>query len=168
MPDIAQVLRAEIQRIARKELRIQLAGLNKQIKDLKDTVRQQRERITELERATPRQARAPKPEPVEDTPSSRPRRIRPATIRQQRERLRLSQRQLGELLGVTAITVGRWESGQSAPRDQYRQQMRISEQSGHPFRSKVATHFGAKWPRFRSESGHYVTAAESGGRPVPK
>ena len=123
MPDIAQVLKAEIQRIARKELRIQLEGLNKQVKDLKQTVRQQRERITELERATSRQARAPRPEPVEDTPSSRPRRIRPATIRQQRERLRLSQRQLGELLGVTAITVGRWESGESAPRDQYRHEI---------------------------------------------
>ena len=130
MPNIAQVLKAEIQRLARKELSVQLSGLKKQIKDLKNTVRQQRERITELERTASRLARAPEPEPVEQTPTGRPRRINPTTIRSQRERLRLSQRQLGDLLGVTAITVGRWESGESAPRDRHRHQLAQLREEG--------------------------------------
>ena len=44
------------------------------------------------------------------------------------------------------------------------------------FRSKVATRFGLKWPPnseqrshpFRSESGRFLAAAETGGRHVPK
>ena len=44
------------------------------------------------------------------------------------------------------------------------------------FRSKVATRFGLKWPpnseqsghSFRSESGRFLAAAETGGRHVPK
>ena len=47
---------------------------------------------------------------------------------------------------------------------------------GCVFRSKVATHFGARWPPnseqsghpFRSESGRFFAAAETGGRHVPK
>src|SRR5690348_13825014 len=36
-------------------------------------------------------------------------------IKNLRERLALSQSRLGELLGVTAMTISRWESGQSQP-----------------------------------------------------
>ena len=47
---------------------------------------------------------------------------------------------------------------------------------GCVFRSKVATRFGLKWPPnseqnghlFRSESGRFLAAAETGGRHVPK
>ena len=52
----------------------------------------------------------------------------------------------------------------------------LKAKDGCVFRSKVATRFGLKWPPnseqsghlFRSESGRFLAAAETGGRHVPK
>ena len=50
MPNIAQLLKDEISRLARKEVRAASAPLQQQIRELKKTNRQQREAIDALQR----------------------------------------------------------------------------------------------------------------------
>ena len=47
-------------------------------------------------------------------------RISVASIRAQRKRLRLSQREKGLLLDVSTMTISRWERGQATPRGKNR------------------------------------------------
>ena len=119
MPNVAQVLKDEIRRIARREIRTVCDPLKDQVRTLKDTVKAQKETITRLEKtvsALNGQAAsdAGKPESAED---SKPKlRITPGWVKRQRTRLKLSQRELGKVMDVSTNTVVRWEAGTSKPR----------------------------------------------------
>ena len=120
MPNIAVVLREEIQRLSRKEIRNQVGPLKKQVLSLKKQVRQQREQIARLEQISKKVLRftggAAAAVPVTEADGGKSVRVSEASVRRHRERLRLTQVELGRLLGVTPITIGRWESGQASPR----------------------------------------------------
>ena len=109
MPDVAQVLKAEIRRVARSEIKGQIAAVKGQVKALKKTVRMQRETIAKLEKAltTPMSS----PRSVQTADDGKTARITPASVKLHRLRLKLSQRQLGQLLGVSTNTIVRWEAG---------------------------------------------------------
>ncbi len=121
MPSIATLLREEISKIARKEVQ-------DQVRELKQTVREQRDAIARLEKqlgstkakATTKSAAA-KPvakarKPAGDGDRRKQLRIAPNTIKKHRKRLKLSQAELGEILNVSTNTVLRWEAGTSKPR----------------------------------------------------
>ena len=119
MPNIATLLKEEISKIARKEVQ-------DQVRELKQTVREQRDAIARLEKqigsakaATKSAAAKPaakvrKPAGIGDRRKQR--RIAPNTIKKHRKRLKLSQAELGEILNVSTNTVLRWEAGTSKPR----------------------------------------------------
>lgn len=120
MPSIATLLREEISKIARKEVQ-------DQVRELKQTVREQRDAIARLEKQIgPTKAKAAtksvaKPaakvrKPAGDTDRRKQLRIAPDTIKKHRKRLKLSQAELGEILNVSTNTVLRWEAGTSKPR----------------------------------------------------
>ena len=117
MPNVAQVLKDEIRRIARREIRTVCDPLKDQVRTLKDTVKDQKETITQLEKAVSAlngQTDAGAPEVIDD---SKPKlRITPGWIKRQRTRLKLSQRELGKAMDVSTNTVVRWEAGTSKPR----------------------------------------------------
>ncbi len=118
MPDVAQVLKAEIRRVARSEVKGQIAAVKGQIRVLKKTVRMQRDTIAQLQRALSERCRR---EAADATPAeSTSARITPASIKRHRLRLKLSQRELGQLLGVSTNTIVRWEAGTSMPRAKHR------------------------------------------------
>ena len=100
MPDIAHVLKAEISRIARREIRTAISRVAGQIKGLKATVRQQRERIAELEKTVVR-TRRPVAAIDPEEASAKPIRMSAASIRRHRLRLQLSQKELAQLIGVS-------------------------------------------------------------------
>ena len=120
MPNLATTLREEIRRLARKELRTQvgatvkaaaqhrrdLATLKRQVRRLERAVvfleRQERERIGQ------------KP-PVERAEGAR---FSAKGVRAHRQRLGLSAKHYGRLVGVSGLTVYHWESGRSRPRRQ--------------------------------------------------
>lgn len=118
MPDVAQVLKAEIRRVARSEIKGQIAAIKGQIRALKKTVRMQRETIATLRKAltTPMSS----PRSVQTADDDKTARITPASVKLHRLRLKLSQRQLGQLLGVSTNTIVRWEAGTSRPRAAHR------------------------------------------------
>ena len=127
MPNVAQVLKEEISRLARKEIRASCDPLRKQVQTLRRTVRTQQETIDKLEKSlskmvgmTATEAGTSLYAPAEEKEQRSRARVTPASIRRHRLRLGLSQAQLGGLLNVSTNTIVRWEQGSSKPRVQHR------------------------------------------------
>ncbi len=119
MPDIRQVLREEIQRLARKEVRDALAGLQRENRELRKTIAELRRRVAALEKtggpASASRRSAVAAPSIDDGPnasvdeSALGARINSKMIKRMRERLDLTQAALATLLGVSAQTVYQWE-----------------------------------------------------------
>ena len=122
MPNVAQVLKEEITRLARREVRAACNPLRKQIRSLRETVKKQQEIIGRLERSLPKRADVSAVTSALFAPEEEETRARatPTSIRRHRHRLGLSQAALGELLKVSTNSVANWESGASKPRPQHR------------------------------------------------
>ena len=125
MPNIAQLLKDEISRLARKEVRAASAPLQQQIRELKKTNRQQREAIDLLLRRVDQlQALTSSPtDKILKAPAiedDRQIRLSGTSIKKHRKRLGLSQGELGQLLNVSTNTIVRWEQDKSKPRETYR------------------------------------------------
>ena len=121
MPNLSAILSDEIRRLARKEVRAACNPLHSQVRDLKKTLRQQRDTIDSLEK-TLRQLNASSANTTDKIASAAGLekttqiRLNPTSIKKHRKRLKLSQGQLGKLLNVSTNTVVRWEAGTSKPR----------------------------------------------------
>lgn len=125
MPNIAQLLKDEISRLARKEVRAASAPLQQQIRELKKTNRQQREAIDALQRRVGQLqalASSPTDKILKASAIAEDRQIRLSgtSIKKHRKRLGLSQGELGQLLNVSTNTIVRWEQNKSKPREAYR------------------------------------------------
>ena len=125
MPNIAQLLKDEVSRLARKEVRAASAPLQQQIRELKKTNRQQREAIEMLLRRVDQLqtlTSSPTDKILKVTAAENDRQIRLSgtSIKKHRKRLGLSQGELGQLLNVSTNTVVRWEQDKSKPREAYR------------------------------------------------
>ncbi len=136
MPDIASVLKEEMRRLARSEVKKEIAPLKKRIQALRKTIAQQREHTAKLEKkisqAAGRAAKTPDvaaPIAGEQVSSAR---ITVASIRAQRKRLRLSQREMGLLLDVSSMAISRWELGQAKPRGKNRDAFIVLRGMGRP------------------------------------
>ncbi|MFH1567636.1 MAG: helix-turn-helix domain-containing protein [Gemmatimonadota bacterium] len=126
MPNIGQVLRDEIMRLARKEVRAQVEALRQQVRGLRETVKGQQAILQKVEKALDKMvdqsssgARASLYAPAPADEATRLR-VTPASVRRHRLRLNLSQAELGQLLGVSTNSIVRWEAGTSHPRAQHR------------------------------------------------
>jgi len=118
MPNIATVFKAEIQRLARKEVKVPSRRLHQSTVSLKRTIAAIRKRVTALEKATHRlviQAGKFQGRPVtEEGESDVKRRFSAKGVRSLRRRLKVSQAEFAKLLGVSAQAVYLWE-GKSGP-----------------------------------------------------
>ena len=124
MPNVGQVIKDEVTRLARKEIRTSVEPLRKQVRSLRQTVRSQQEAIDRLQKSLKKMvdqsgsgAKTSLFAPEQEETRAR---VTPASVRRHRLRLNLSQAELADLLGVSTNTVVRWEAGSSAPRAQYR------------------------------------------------
>jgi DNA-binding transcriptional regulator YiaG len=117
MPNVATVLKEEINRLARKEIRQQIGPLKRTNSDLKKSVAALKAEITELKRTVrflqdreKRRLQAPT-----ETGGTISVRFSPKWLRADRRRLGLSARDYGRLVGVSSLTIYNWESGKSKP-----------------------------------------------------
>ena len=118
MPNIASVLRDEIRRLARKELRAQLEPIAKRGTEQRKAIAELRRQVTGLERQVKfletrergRLKEAPTPAATNDTV-----RFSPKWVRADRKRLGLSAREYALLVGVSTLTIYNWEHGKSRP-----------------------------------------------------
>lgn len=128
MPSISQLLKSEILRLARKQVRQQL---RKEVLSLKATVAAQRSAIASLKKRAKdveqalRQLRrgtrsaglaSTSPTKAAGGVSSKRLRFRAAGMAANRKRLGLSAADFGALVGVTSKAVFDWEQGKSKPK----------------------------------------------------
>ena len=118
MPNIGVVLKQEISRLARRELRGQVKGMKKasaqyrrNIAALKRQVAKLERQVSLLQRKAPNHAAAPP-----DGSAEKRVRFVPKALRSQRERLGLSAADYGRLAGVSAQSVYNWEHQAARPR----------------------------------------------------
>ena len=122
MSSFADQLKAEIARIARKEVRSETRALKKANAQYRADIAALRRRLQELERALARlakggrKAEAGAPAPDQEDGGSSGLRFRVAGFANLRKKLGLSAAQMGQLIGVSAQSVYHWEAGKARPR----------------------------------------------------
>lgn len=119
MPNLANALKAEIARIARKELRGDLDALKKASAIYRREIAALKRRNADLERQLQRAAKgAPRTSAKSESTSTEDRQLRfsPARLASQRKKLGLSAASFAKLIGVSSLSVYKWENGQARPR----------------------------------------------------
>ena len=121
MPNIASVLKEEIARIARKEVRRETASLKKAVTAYRSEIAELKRRAQMLERALKKAARgAPRAtaaatKDAAEGDDGRALRFRPKGFATLRAKLGISANDAGKLLGVSGQSIYLWESGRARP-----------------------------------------------------
>ena len=118
LPNIATVLKEEIARLVRRELRSETENLKKASSRYRSEIAALKRRIDAMEKQISRlQKMAPKnAEPTPGKEFGTKLRFKPQGLRTLRTRLELSAREMGILVGVSAKTIYNWEAGPSRPK----------------------------------------------------
>ena len=118
MPNIATVLKTEIARIARREVRSETLGLKKASAQFRSDIAALKRRILELEQAVKRLGKVSKPKLTQEAKEAKVPGIHfsAARLTAQRERLGLTAAELAKLLGVSYQSIHKWEREISSPR----------------------------------------------------
>lgn len=116
MPNIASALKAEIARVARKELRAETDSLRKATTTYRREIASLKKRIAALEKQLKRGGRATRVQ-AESSGEAEGRQLRFSATRfaAQRKKLGISAASFAALLGVSPISVYKWESGKTRP-----------------------------------------------------
>ncbi|MCW5631937.1 MAG: helix-turn-helix transcriptional regulator [Rubrivivax sp.] len=116
MPNIAQLLREEVSRVARKQSRAEVASLRRTVARQRSDVAALKRQVADLTQklsAMQKQRRSVAPEP--ETPMAAVR-FSAKGLASHRRRLGLSAAELGRMFGVSGQTIYIWESGRARPR----------------------------------------------------
>lgn len=121
MPNIASVLKDEIARIARRELRSETESTQKAVAGYRHQIAEMKRRIAALERevARLRKGQGRSAAPAEPEENGKSLRFRAGGFKAHRERLGLSAREVGLLLDASPLSVYKWETGKARPRDKH-------------------------------------------------
>ncbi len=124
MTNFHNVLKAEIARIARKEVRAHTDPLKQASATARTQIAALKRRVDELERALQRAQKAsskagPSEAAEAESASKGKHRFSPKRLARHRERLKLSAAELGLLLGASDQSIYQWERGDVRPRDAY-------------------------------------------------
>ena len=119
MANLADALKEEIRRLARKEIKAEtgatkqaVAQYRREIAKLKRQVQEQQKKISFLET----QERQRIAEPQADEEAVEGARFSARSVAAQRKRLGLSAADYAKLVGVSSLTIYNWESGKTRPR----------------------------------------------------
>lgn len=119
MPDISTILKQEIARVARKEVRAELAPLQKVSAGQRRAITELRRQVASLEQQLKRLTRgAARSEslPEEREEAGHSLRWSAKGFAAHRRRLDLSAAAVAQILGVSPLSVYKWESGSTRPR----------------------------------------------------
>lgn len=119
MPNIQTALRQEIARLARKEVRGEVDGLRSAARRFRQDIASLKQQISQLERMLKAALKsrggdrraAPPPETADTA-----RRFSAERLARHRAKLGLSAARYGALVGVSGLSIYKWESGKVRPR----------------------------------------------------
>lgn len=115
MPNIASIFKSEIVRLARKEVRQELASLKKASAAIRSEMAALKKEVRSLRVEL---KRAPRTKPAAADPQVASKfRFRPATMKTHRKKLGLSAHDYGLLVDASALSVYKWEDAKTKPRD---------------------------------------------------
>ena len=119
MPSIAAVLKQEITRLARKEVKLQTEVIRKASTHYRRDIAQLKRQVLGLLKHVGYLEQQERKRAVKGVrgASAEGRRFSPRGLKTHREKLSLSAADYSELVGVTAQTIYSWEQGKSKPRD---------------------------------------------------
>lgn len=117
MPNIASLLKTEIVRLARKEIRLELESLKKMSASQRSDIAALKKEVRTL-RADLKRSSEARPQPTAASAEEGTTfRFRPASMKAHRLKLGLSAKDYGLLLEASALSVYKWEDGKVKPRD---------------------------------------------------
>ncbi len=119
MGKVETIIKSEIMRLAKKEMRKSFVPLNRDVRSLKGIVSHLRKTVIGLQRFAAQQEKESqgKKIPLEVNPEEMKKaRFSPRLIKTLRKRLRMSQKEMALLAGVTVGAIYQWEKGIFEPR----------------------------------------------------
>lgn len=117
MPNIASILKAEISRVARKEVRVEIETLKKASVAHRASIAELRRQVGALERELRRVTKtATRTAPADEADTGTKRRFSATRLAAHRAKLRLSAAHYGHLVDVSGQTIYHWEQGKARPR----------------------------------------------------
>lgn len=117
MPDISSILKQEIARIARKEVRGETESSKKAVAAYRRQIAEMKRRLQQLERAVARlRKESGRNVPAPSGDDSTNLRFRADGFAKHRQRLGLSAKDMGLLVGASGLSVYKWEQGKARPR----------------------------------------------------
>ena len=121
MPNIASILKAEISRVARKEVRAEIETLKKVSVAHRTSIAELRRQLNALEKELRRVAKgatrsATAPDTDNEAADGTKRRFSATRLAAHRAKFGLSAASYGRLTGVSGQTIYHWEQGKARPR----------------------------------------------------
>jgi len=120
MGKLEGIIKDEIIRLAKREMRMHFVRLRRDVRSLKIIASRLRKSVLGLQRFVSQQEKQMGPRPVpEVTPEDMKKaRFSPRLIKSLRKHLGVSQREMAKLAGVTVTAVFQWEKGRFEPKDE--------------------------------------------------
>ena len=120
MPNIATALKSEIARVARKEIKTETEALKSASNRYRSEIAALKRQVVALQNQLKRaSATSNGPGRSEETTSKVRHRFSAKGLASQRKRLGLSAEALGKLIGVSGLSIYKWEGGKARPRAQH-------------------------------------------------
>ena len=118
MPNVASVLKDEIARVARKELRAEIEPLKRASSQYRSSIAAMKREIATLQKQLKKASLAPATaqEGDDGEATGTRRRFSPARLAAHRQKLGLSAAEYGQLVGVSGQSIYKWEQGGARPR----------------------------------------------------
>jgi DNA-binding transcriptional regulator YiaG len=122
MPNVISVLKEEICRLAKKEIKADTSATKRAVaqyrRDIAKLKRQMASQAKEIAILKAQDEKRPGQPQAKDDGELEGMRFSARSVKAQRARLKLSAANYGKLVGVSGLTVYSWESGKSRPRKQ--------------------------------------------------
>ncbi len=120
-PNAYSILKVEIARVARKEIKAEMDALRRASKKYRSDIAALKHQVALLERELKRKPGMNKnsDEAASGQMSEVTHRFSAKGLASHRKRLGLSAEALGKLIGASGLSIYHWEGGKSRPRDQY-------------------------------------------------
>ena len=125
MTNIAAVFKAEISRVARKEVRTEIESLKKASAQYRGAIAQLKREVADLQKQLKRAGRvtAVAPPVPKTAETDTPRRFSSSRLAAHRSKLGLSAAAYGKLVGMSGATIYLWEQGKSRPNPEQLQRL---------------------------------------------